>query len=77
MNRSRLGVSADILPYSQEEVMDADYRFNKFVLGTTAMAGKGLLLGLVGSLFFIRKTPVIFYGTGFGAGISVFHELMH
>lgn len=73
---NRLGVSADILPYSREEVLNADYRFNKFVLGTAALAGKGLLLGGLASLFFIRKTPVIFYGMGFGIGTSVFHELI-
>ena len=72
---NRLGVSADILPYSTEEVLNADYRFNKFVLGTVGLAGKGLLLGTVCSLFFLRKQPVIFYGMGFGIGLSVFHEL--
>lgn len=72
---SRLGVSADILPYSQQEILDADFRFNRFVLGTASLAGQGLLLGAVGSLFFLRKTPVVFYGMGFGIGTSVFHEL--
>lgn len=73
---NRLGLSAEVLPYSQEEVLGADYRFNRFVLGTAALAGKGLLLGTVASLFFLRKTPVVFYGMGFGVGISVFHELI-
>jgi hypothetical protein len=46
---------------------------NKFFLSTLSLAGKGLLLGTALSLFFIRKQPVIFYGMGFGAGLSVFH----
>ena len=71
----RLGVSSEILPYSREEVLGADLKFNRFVLGTAALAGKGLLLGGVCSLFFLRKTPVLFYGMGFGIGLSVFHEL--
>lgn len=75
MNGLRLGVSSEILPYSREEVLNADLKFNRFVLGTAALAGKGLLLGGVCSLFFLRKTPVLFYGMGFGIGLSVFHEL--
>jgi hypothetical protein len=75
MNGLRLGVSSDILPYSTEQVLEADYRLSKFVLSTVELAGKGLLLGGALSLFFLRKTPVIFYGAGFGAGLSVFHEL--
>ena len=71
----RLGVSSEILPYSREEVLGADLKFNRFVLGTAALAGKGLVLGGVCSLFFLRKTPVLFYGMGFGIGLSVFHEL--
>ena len=73
---NRLGASADILPYTTEEILNADYKFNKFVFGTAALAGKGLLLGGLASLFFIRKTPVIFYGMGFGIGTSVFNELI-
>lgn len=76
MNGLRLGVSADVLPYTTDAILDADYRFNRFVLGTAALAGKGLILGGVCSLFFLRKTPVVFYGMGFGVGISVFHELI-
>ncbi len=75
MSGHRLGVSADILPYSQQEILNADYRLNKFALSTLSLAGKGLLVGTVLSLFFLRKQPVIFYGMGFGVGLSVFHEI--
>lgn len=74
MSGFRLGVSSEILPHTAEEVLDADYRLNKFVLGTVSLAGKGLAYGLIGSLFFLRKQRVIFYGAGFGAGLSFFHE---
>lgn len=72
---NRLGVSGDVLPYTTEEVLNADYRLNKFVLSTVGLAGKGLLVGTALSLFFLRKQPVMFYGMGFGIGLSVFHEL--
>jgi hypothetical protein len=74
MSGFRLGVSADILPYSTQEILDADYRLNKFLLGTVSFGAKGLALGLIGSLFFLRKQRVIFYGAGFGAGLAFFHE---
>jgi hypothetical protein len=74
MSGFRLGVSSEILPYSTEQILDADYRLNKFLLGTVNLAAKGLAIGLIGSLFFIRKQRVIFYGAGFGGGLSFFHE---
>lgn len=75
MNGLRLGVSSDILPYSTQQVLDADYRLNKFVLGTVGLAARGLLWGGLAALFFVRKQRVVFYGAGFGAGLSVFNEL--
>jgi hypothetical protein len=74
MSGFQLGVSAQILPYSTQEVLDADYRLNKFALGTVSLAGKGLLYGALASLFFLRKQRVVFYGAGFGAGLGFFHE---
>ena len=76
MNGLRLGLSADVLPYTSAEVLAADERLNRFILGTAALAGKGLIVGGCLSLFFLRKTPVIFYGLGFGVGTSVFRELI-
>jgi hypothetical protein len=76
MNGLRLGVSSDILPYSTEQVLDADYRLNKFVLGTVGSAARGLFWGGLAALFFVRKQRVVFYGAGFGAGLSVFSELI-
>jgi hypothetical protein len=74
MKGFRLGVSQDILPYTRQEVLDADYRFNKFLLGTFEFAVKGLAVGAVASLFFLHRRRVIFYGAGFGAGLAFFHE---
>lgn len=74
MSGLRLGVSADILPYSTQDILDADYRLNKFLLGTVSCATQGLALGLIGSLFFVRKQRIVFYGAGFGAGLSFFQE---
>ena len=74
MSQLRLGLSGDILPHTTEDILNADYRLNKFLLGTVSYAFKGLALGLVGSLFFLRKQRVIFYGAGFGGGLSFFHE---
>jgi hypothetical protein len=56
-------------------VLNADYQLNKFVLSTVGLAGKGLLLGGVLSLFFLRKQRVLFYGAGFGSGMSIFQAL--
>jgi hypothetical protein len=36
---------------------------------------KGFAVGLVASLFFARKRPIIFYSAGFGAGFSFFTTL--
>lgn len=74
MSGLRLGVSADILPYSTEEILEADFRLNKFLLRTVSYAAQGLALGVIGSIFFLRKQPVIFYSAGFGGGLSFFHE---
>jgi hypothetical protein len=72
MNNLRLGVSKDILPYTTEQILQADRKFNKFVINTTESGLKGLGIGLVASLFFARKKPIIFYSAGFGAGLSFF-----
>ena len=74
MSGLRLGVSADILPHTTQEVLDADYRLNKFVLSTLGSAVKGLTLGAVASVFFTKRQRVALYGAGFGAGLSIFHE---
>ena len=74
MSTLRLGVSADILPHSTEDILHADYRFNKFLLGTVCLAAKGLAVGAFASLFFLHRTRVVFYSAGFGAGLSFFHE---
>jgi len=74
MSGLRLGVSKEILPYSTEEILAADERFNKFLLSTVGLAFKGLAVGGLCSLFFLRKQRVVFYGAGFGAGLSFFHE---
>ena len=52
ISRIRLGVSSHVLPYSQEEVLKYDYKFNKFVINTAQAALKGLAVGLAASLFF-------------------------
>lgn len=72
MSGLRLGVSADILPYSTQEVLDADFRLNKFLLGTVSYASQGLALGIIGSLFFLKKQRIVFYGAGFGGGLALF-----
>lgn len=74
MSSIRLGVSKDILPYTNQEILEADEKFNKFVINTGQLALKGLGIGLVASLFFVKKQRVIFYGLGFGAGLSFFHQ---
>lgn len=74
MNTIRLGVSSDILPFTNQQILDADYKFNKFILSTVGLAAKGLVYGAIASLFFVRKTRVIFYGAGFGGGLSFFQE---
>lgn len=67
----RLGVSEDILPYTNEQVLAADRKFNKFVINTAQLTMKGLLVGAFASLFFKRRA-VMYYSMGFGAGYSIF-----
>lgn len=67
----RLGLSSQILPYTNEEVLKYDYRFNKFVINTAQSALTGLAVGVVASLFFKRKS-VIYYCVGFSVGQQVF-----
>lgn len=74
MSGMRLGVSADILPYTKEEILGADLRLNKFLLGTVWLATQGLAIGALASVFFARKQRVIFYSAGFGGGLSFFNE---
>jgi hypothetical protein len=69
MSGLRLGVSGDILPYTKEEILGADLRLNKFLLGTVWLAAQGLAVGALA-----RKQRVIFYSAGFGGGLSFFNE---
>ena len=71
ISRIRLGLSKDILPYSQTEILDAEYKFNRFLVRTVQNAVAGLAVGAVASLFFKRKS-IIFYSAGFGIGYTVF-----
>jgi len=75
MSNLRLGVSKDILPYTTEQILEADRKLNKFVINTVQSGLKGLGIGLVASLFFSRKRPIIFYSAGFGAGLSFFSTI--
>jgi len=75
MSALRLGVSKDILPYTTQEILDADRKFNKFVINTFQSAFKGLAFGVVASLFFAKRRRIIFYSTGFGAGVTFFSTL--
>lgn len=72
MSNLRLGVSKDILPYTSEQILDADRRLNKFIINTCESGLKGLALGVVASLFFVRKSRIIFYSASFGAGLNLF-----
>ena len=74
MSAIRLGASSDILPHTTQQVLDADYRLNRFVLSTLGSAVKGLALGAAASLFFLKRQRVVFYSAGFGAGLNIFHE---
>ena len=56
-------ISADIL------------KFNKFIINTFQSGLKGLAFGLVASLFFARKQRIIYYSTGFGAGLNFFEAI--
>ncbi len=71
VSRIRLGLSKDILPYSHTEVLDAEYKFNRFLVRTVQNGLAGLAVGAVASLFFKRKS-IIFYSAGFGVGYTVF-----
>lgn len=71
----RLGVSKEILPYTTEQILEADRKLNKFVINTLQSGCQGLAIGLVASLFFARKKPIIFYSAGFGAGLSFFSTI--
>ncbi len=70
----RLGRSQGILPYSHSQIISADKQLNKFVINTAEYALKGLAVGLVASLFFLKRKRVALYGMGFGAGVSVFTQ---
>lgn len=71
VNRLRLGLSPNILPYTHQEILQADYSFNKFLINTAQNALKGLAIGLIASAFFKNK-GIIFYSAGFGAGYTYF-----
>lgn len=75
MSRLRLGVSKDILPYTTQEILDADRKFNKFIINTFQSGIKGLALGAIASIFFVKRRRIIFYSAGFGAGLSFFSTL--
>jgi hypothetical protein len=67
----RLGLTKQILPFTREQVLLADYKFNKFLINTAQNALKGLVLGTVASVFFKSK-GIIFYSAGFGIGYTGF-----
>lgn len=71
VSRIRLGLSKEILPYSHTEILEAEYKFNKFLVRTAQNALAGLAVGVVASLFFKRKS-IIFYSAGFGVGYTLF-----
>ena len=58
VSRLRLGLSKEILPYSHTEVLDAEYKFNRFLVRTAQNAIAGLAVGVVASLFFKRKSII-------------------
>ena len=72
MNNLRLGVSKDILPYTTNQILEADRKLNKFAINTIQSGLEGLLIGTALSLFFAKKRPIIFYSAGFGAGLNFF-----
>lgn len=67
----RLGLSKDILPYTETEVLDAEYNLSKFLVRSAQNTIVGLAIGTVASLFFKRKS-IIFYSAGFGFGYTFF-----
>ena len=72
MNNLRLGVSKDILPYTTEQILEADRKLNKFAINTVQSGLQGLAIGVVASLCFAKKRRIIFYSAGFGAGLNFF-----
>lgn len=71
LSRIRLGLSKDILPYAPTEVLEAEYKFHKFMIRSVQNTIAGLAFGAAASLFFKRKS-IIFYSGGFGLGYTVF-----
>lgn len=71
VSRIRLGISQEIVPYTHAEILDAEYKFNKFLVRGVQNALTGLAVGTVASLFFKRKS-IIFYSAGFGFGYTLF-----
>ena len=69
----RLGVDNKITPFDEEEILDADRRFNKFIINTMQSALKGVGYGIIASIFFYKRKRIIFYSAGFGAGYSIFN----
>lgn len=69
---TRLGLDNNITPFQQENILEADRKFNKFIINTLQSALKGLGYGVVASIFFYRKKRIMFYSAGFGAGYSIF-----
>jgi len=75
MSNLRLGVSKDILPYTTQQILDADRKLNKFAINTIQSGLKGLAIGVAASLFFAKKRRIIFYSAGFGAGLNFFSTI--
>ena len=67
----RPGISKQILPFTHQEIISADYQFNKFLINSVQNTLKGLAVGLAASIFFKRK-GIIFYSAGFGLGYTYF-----
>lgn len=57
MNNLRLGVSKDILPYTTDQILEADRKLNKFAINTIQSGLEGLLIGTALSLFFAKNDP--------------------
>lgn len=71
VSRIRLGLSKEISPYTHTEILEAEYKFNKFLVRSVQNTIAGLAVGAVASLFFKRKS-IIFYSGGFGLGYTLF-----
>jgi hypothetical protein len=71
LSRLRLGLSKDISPYTHTEVLDAEYKFNKFLVRSVQNTLAGLAFGAAACFFFKRKS-IIFYSAGFGLGYTIF-----